>query len=106
MYGACVINVDEYADISTRWIALFCRENEIVCFDTFGVPDVTEEIKKFIRNKNVKGDIFSIQSENSIMCGCFCIRFIYFMLAREILTVFTSFFLPYDFEKKQQYNFE
>ena len=99
MYGACVINVDEYADISTRWIALFCRENEIVSillvFQMF-----LKKLKKFIRNKNVKGDIFSIQSENSIMCGCFCIRFIYFMLAREILTVFTSFFLPYDFEKK------
>ena len=25
-----VINLDEYADVSTHWIALFCKRNEIV----------------------------------------------------------------------------
>ena len=28
--GAYVINLDEYADIGTYWIALFCNRNEIV----------------------------------------------------------------------------
>ena len=27
--GAYVINVDEYADVGTHWIALFCNRNEI-----------------------------------------------------------------------------
>ena len=31
---AYVINVDEYADVGTHWIALFCKENEIVYFDS------------------------------------------------------------------------
>ena len=30
--GAYVINLDEYADVGTHWIALFCNRNEIVFF--------------------------------------------------------------------------
>ena len=46
--GAFVINLDEYADVGTYWIALFCRKNEIVYFDSFSVEHVPEETKKFI----------------------------------------------------------
>ena len=42
--GAYVINLDEYADVSTHWIALFCNRNEIVYFSSFGVEHVPEEI--------------------------------------------------------------
>ena len=31
--GAYVINFDEYADVGTHWIALFCNKNKIVYFD-------------------------------------------------------------------------
>ena len=43
--GAYVINLDEYADVDTHWIALFCNGNEIVYFGSFGVEHVPEEIK-------------------------------------------------------------
>ena len=43
---AYVINVDEYADVGTHWIALFCNRNEIVYFDSFGVEYIPEEIKE------------------------------------------------------------
>ena len=33
---AYVIDLDEYADVGTHWIALFCNRNEIVYFDSFG----------------------------------------------------------------------
>ena len=32
--GVYVINLDEYADVGTHWIALFCRRSEIVYFDS------------------------------------------------------------------------
>ena len=35
--GAYLINLGEYADAGTHWIALFCNRNEIVYFDSFGV---------------------------------------------------------------------
>ena len=56
--GTYVINLDEYADVGTHWIALFCNRNEIVYFDSFGVEHIPEEIKEFIGNKNIKANIF------------------------------------------------
>ena len=94
---AYVINLDEYADVSTHWIALFCRRSEIINFEEIK----KKEIKEFYRNKNIKikANIFRVQSNNSIMFGYFCIGFIDFMFAGKKLTDFTSMFSPYDFEK-------
>ena len=94
-----LINLDEYADIGTHWTALFCKRSEIVHFDSFGVEHVPEEIEEFIENKNINVNIFRVQTNNSIMCGYFCIGFIDFMLAGKRLTDFTSLFSPYVFEK-------
>ena len=76
-----MINLDEYADVGTQSIALFCNRNEIVYFNSFDVEHVPEEIKEFIGNKNIKANIFRVQANNSVMCGYFCIGFIDFMLA-------------------------
>ena len=92
--GAYVINLDEYADVGTHWIALFCSRSEIVYFDSFGVEHVSEEIKEFIRNKNIKAYIFRVQASNSVMCGHFCIEFIDFMLAGKELIDLTILFIP------------
>ena len=97
--GAYVINLDEYADVGTHWIALFCNRNEIVYFNSFGVEHVPEEIKEFIGNKNIIANIFWVQANNSVMCEYFCIGFIGFMLVDKKLTDYTSLFSPYDFEK-------
>ena len=77
----------------------FVREMKLFFFDSFGVEHVSKEIKKFIRNKNIKANIFRVQANSSIMCGSFCMGFIDFMLAGKELTNFTSLFSPYDFKK-------
>ena len=46
--GTYIINLDEYEDLGTHWIALFYKKNEIVYFDSFGVEHIPEEIKEFI----------------------------------------------------------
>ena len=97
---AYVINLDEYVDVGTHWIALFCRKNETVYFNSLGFEHVTEEIKEFIGNKNIKAKIFRIRASNSIMWGYFYIGFIDFMLSGKKLTDFTNLFSPYEFEKK------
>ena len=94
--GTYVINLDEYADVGTHWIALFCNRNEIVYFDSFGVEHVPEEIKEFIGNKKIKANIFQVQYNDSIMCGYFCIGFIDFMLADKKLTDYANLFSPLD----------
>ena len=89
---AYVINLDEYADVETHWIALFCNRNKIVYFESFGVEHVPEEIKKFFENKNIKANIFQVQANDSVTCGYFCIGFIDFMLVGKKLTNYTSLF--------------
>ena len=56
--GAYVINLDEYADVGTYWIALFCKIHEIVYFDSYGVEHKPEEVNEFVGNKNIKANIF------------------------------------------------
>ena len=78
--GASVINLDEYSDIETHWIALYVNNKTVTYFDSFGVEHIPKEIKKFINNKNIIANIFRLQAYDSIMCGYFCIGFINFML--------------------------
>ena len=98
--GTYVINLDEYADVGTHWIALFCNRNEIVYFDSFGVEHIPEEIKEFIRNKNIKASILRVQENDSIICGYFYIGFIDFVLAGKKLNDYTNLFSPLDLKKK------
>ena len=67
--GTYVITLDEYANVGAHWIALLCNRSEIVYFDSFGVEHVPEEIKEFVRNKNIIANIFQEQTKYSIMCG-------------------------------------
>ena len=96
---AYVINLDEYADLDTYWTGLYLKKNEVVYFDSFDVERVPKESKRFIGHKNIKINLFRIQADNSILCGCFCIGFTDFMFARKRLIDFTSLFSPYDFKK-------
>ena len=90
--GAYIINLDEYSDIGTYWIALYVQNNDVTYFDSFGVKDIPKEIRIFISNKNIKTNIFRIPAYDSIMCGYFCIGFIDFILAGKILPEFTNHF--------------
>ena len=94
---AYVINLDEYADVGTHWIALFFNRSEFVYFDSFDVEHPPEEIKEFVGNKSIIAKIFRVQANISVKY--FCIQFIDFMLEGKKLTDVISFFFPYDFEK-------
>ena len=104
--GAFVINLYDYADVGTHWIALYVRNNEVIYFDSFGVEHIPEEIKKFIGNKDIKRNIFRIQAYNSVMRGYFCIGFPDFMFANKTLIEITSLFSPYDFEYDYDYDYD
>ena len=92
-------NLDEYEDVGTHWIALFCNRNEIVYFDSFGVEHVPEEIKEFVGNKNIIANIFRVQANNSVMCGYFCIGFIDFMLTGKNWLILRACFLLMSLKK-------
>ena len=56
--GACVINLDEYSDIETHWIALYVNIKTVTYFDSFGVEQIPKEIKNFINDKNILANTF------------------------------------------------
>ena len=75
------------------------QNNNVTYFDSFVVEHIPKEIKAFNKDKNITTNIFRIQEYDSIMCGCFCIGFIDFMVAGKALTEFTNIFLPNNFKK-------
>ena len=75
------------------------NSNNVTYFDSFGVEHIPKEIKKFVKNKNLKINIFRIQAYDSIMCGYFWIGFIDFMLAGKTLTKYTNLLSPNNFKK-------
>ena len=52
--GAYIINLDEYSDIGTHWVALHVNNDNVTYFDSFGVEHIPKEIKTFIYNKTSK----------------------------------------------------
>ena len=98
-YGAYVINIDEYHDTGTHWVALYVNNNIVTYFYSFGVEHIPKEITKFINRKKIITNIYRIQAYDSIMCGYFCIGFINFMFNGKSLTDYTNLFSPNDFNK-------
>ena len=98
--GAYVINLDEYRDIGTHWVALYVNNKTIIYFDSFGVEHIPKEIVKFIgNNKKITTNIYGIQAYDSIMCGNFYIGFTNFMFDGNSLTDYTDLFSPNDLKK-------
>ena len=97
-----VINLDEYENTGTHWIALFVKTKEATYFDSFGIEHIPNVINKFIGNRNIKSNIFRLQAYDSVMCGYYCIEFINHMLKGKTLLDYTNLFSPNDFKKKDQ----
>ena len=96
---AYVINLDEYSNIGTHWIALYANNKSVTYIDSFGVEHIPKQIKKIINNKNIIANIFRLKAYDSVMCGYFCIGFIDFMLKDNNLTDFTNVFSANYFKK-------
>ena len=80
------------------------QNNNVTYFDYFGVEHIPKAIinrplSSALQNKNMATNVFRIQAYDSIMCRCFCIGFIDFMLVRKTLTEYTNLFSPNNFKK-------
>ena len=67
---------------------MYGNGNNATYFDSFGVKYVPKEIQKFI-----------IQTNDSIICGYFCIGFVDFMLKGKSLLDYTNLFSPNKYDK-------
>ena len=74
-----VINLDEYENTGTHWVALFVKPKYTVYFDSFGIEHIPKEINKFINNDTtklsaiarIKSNTFRIQAYDSICADIF-----------------------------------
>ena len=87
-----VANLNEYKSIGTQLIASYANCISVKYFNSIGVQDIVEEIKKYFSNKSIITSIFRLQSHDLIMCGHFWIKFINFMSKCKCLTDFTNLF--------------
>ena len=44
--GAYLVNLDEYSDIGTHWIALYVNKETVTYFSSFGIGHISKEVKK------------------------------------------------------------
>ena len=68
----------------------------------FGIEYSPQGIFNKIREKSATHNIFRIQSDDSIMCGFYCITFIEYITARKTLLDYTNLLLPNDYQKKDK----
>ena len=100
--GFYIINLDEYESMGTHLIALYVNAKNVTYFDSFGVEDIPEEIRKLIGNKNITTNIYRIQRYDSIMCGYFWIGFIDFMLKSKSLLEYKNLFSLNKYKKNDK----
>ena len=63
-----IINLDEYSDIGTHWVALYVNNKTVTCFASSGIEQIPKKILKYINNKDIIANIFRIQAYDSVMC--------------------------------------
>ena len=106
--GAYIINLDEYSDIGTHWVALYVVNDDVIYSDSFSVEHIPKETKTFVNRSlsivlrpplRVTINIFRIQAHDSIMCGYLGIAFNDLMLAGKTLTESTNLFSLNNFKK-------
>ena len=74
------------------------NNNNVSYLGSFRLEHISKEYinKAFIKNKNIKTNIFRVQAYDSVRCGYFCIGFTDLL---KTLTEYTNVFLPKNFKK-------
>ena len=88
------MNLNDKNSKGTYWVSFFINTNTALYFDSFG--------KSKIKDKSITHNVFRIRDNESIMCGFYCIAFIYYMLARNLVFDYTNLFSPNDPKKNDK----
>ena len=89
-------------NIGTHRIAFYVNAKNVTYFDSFRVEHILKKIRKFIENKNIITNIYRRQTYKSIMCACFCIAVIGFMLKGKRLLEDTNLFSPNEYKNNNK----
>ena len=70
---------------------IYWHKHSVYC-DAFGIEYIPQEVLNRIRDKSITHNIFSIQDNNSIIRGFYCISFIEYMFAGRNLLDYSNLF--------------
>ena len=76
-------------------------KNATVYFDCFGVEYIPEELLNKIKDKYIRCNMFTIQSDDYIICGFYCITFIECINAGKTLFDYTNLLFRNGHKNKQ-----
>ena len=82
----------------------------VVCFETFGIEYISEEVLSKIKDKSITltmyliitPNVFRIQDDDSIMCEFYCIVFIEYILAGKTLLDHSTLFSSNNYKKNDK----
>ena len=78
--GNYIVNLQNHNEEGSHWVCFLKSKNNIYWFDSFGCPPMQNEVNIFKQNHyNVYYSSVQIQSMTSILCGFFCIAYLYFV---------------------------
>ena len=97
--GVSAINQDDEESKGTYWVSLFINISTAVYFDSFGIKYFRQEVLSKIEYESILHNVFSIQFEDSIKFGFYCITFTEHMIAGKTLLDYTNLFSLNDYKK-------
>ena len=81
---------------------MYADDDNVRYFRSFGVEYTPTKIKSFIGNRHIATNSYTIQANDSIMCGYFCIGFFDCMSEGKSLLDYTSSFFPSEYEENDK----
>ena len=87
-----LVEIFNAASYFNSWMALYVNRNNATYVDSSGVEHVPKNTKKFSKNKNTIANIYKMQEHTSVMCGCFFITIINFILKVKSLLDYLNLF--------------
>ena len=88
-------NLDDKQKKGRQWVSLFIDIKTVVCTDSFEIEYTPEDLfsqRFYIKDKFIIHNIFRIESNDSVMCGFYCIAFIVYLFAGKLCWIIPLIF--------------
>lgn len=72
-----IINLDDFNNEGTHWVAYKKCGRNVIYFDSFGNLKPPKEVIKYFDNSIIKYNYDKFQSFNTVNCGHLCLYFLY-----------------------------
>ena len=89
-----IVNTGASSTKGEHWVAILLKPKSCFYFDSFGLPILNSELKKFLRKKykKITFSTLCVQDFRSNKCGEFCINFLKFVSNKKTYQLFLNSF--------------